>query len=43
MDSVCLGIAREKIEMEVRRDEGGEVDLRELIDPSMLILSDSRK
>ena len=36
-----LYISRENIEMEIKRNEGGEVELRELIDSSMLILSES--
>ena len=40
MSTVKLGIAREKMKSAVRGEEIGDFDLRQLIDPSMLILSD---
>jgi len=41
MDSVRLGISMEKIELEVEGEEGCDVDLRDLIDPLILILGHS--
>ena len=41
MSMMKLGISREKINLVVRSEEVGNVDLKKLIDSSMLIMSDS--
>lgn len=39
MSTVKLGISRDNMKLVVKCEESGNVDLKELIDPSMLILS----
>ena len=43
MDNMCLGVAKENVNLEIHEDLKGKVELYKLIDPTMLIISDFNK
>ncbi len=43
MDNICLGIAKETINLQIHEDLKGKVELHKLIDPMMLIMSEFSK
>ena len=43
MDNIRLGIAREKVNLQIHEDLIGKIELQKLIDLAMLIMSDFRK